>query len=134
MKHVSEVGAAPEGARLPLNVHYDAPELATTCDELETLPVFFVAAQSHTELPVIGLSSNYFSVAPEFPHFLLRAEAAIRDGGHTAARLEASPNAATFYLHRGYLPSEARTDDGALPLSKRLSPHPPQRPAGSAGG
>jgi hypothetical protein len=25
-------------------------------------------------------------------------------------------------LHRGYLPSEARTADGALPLSKRLSP------------
>src|ERR1051325_6101131 len=79
MKHVSEVGAAPEGARLPLNVHFHDPELSTTCDELETLPVFFVAAQSHTELPVIGLSSNYFSVAPEFPHFLLRAEAANTD-------------------------------------------------------
>ena len=68
---------------------------------------------------------------------LLRAEAAIRDGGHTVARLEASPNAATFYLHRGYLPSEARMSDGALPLSKRLSRHgpdPPQRPADSAGG
>jgi GNAT superfamily N-acetyltransferase len=68
---------------------------------------------------------------------LLRAEAAIRDGGHAAARLEASPNAATFYLHRGYLPSEARTADGAMPLSKRLSrhePNPPLRSAGSAGG
>ncbi len=65
---------------------------------------------------------------------LLCAEAAIRDGGHTAARLEASPNAATFYLHRGYLPSEARTADGALPLSKCLSqPNPPLRPANSAG-
>jgi putative acetyltransferase len=68
---------------------------------------------------------------------LLRAEAAIRDGGHATARLEASPNAATFYLHRGYLPSEARTADGALPLSKCLSQHgsnsPPQA-TGSAGG
>lgn len=68
---------------------------------------------------------------------LLRAEAAIRDGGHATARLETSPNAATFYLHRGYLPSEARTADGALPLSKRLSPlgpNPPLQPTGSAGG
>ena len=68
---------------------------------------------------------------------LLRAEAAIRDGGHATARLETSPNAATFYLHRGYLPSEARTADGALPLSKRLSPlgpSPPLQPTGSAGG
>ena len=68
---------------------------------------------------------------------LLRAEAAIRDGGHATARLESSPNAATFYLHRGYLPSEARTADGALPRSKRLSRHepiPPPQPAGSAGG
>jgi GNAT superfamily N-acetyltransferase len=68
---------------------------------------------------------------------LLHAEATIRNGGHTTARVEASPNAATFYLHRGYLPSEARTTDGALPLSKRLSrhePNPPLRSAGSAGG
>jgi len=68
---------------------------------------------------------------------LLRAEAAIRDGGHATARLETSPNAATFYLHRGYLPSEARTADGALPLRKRLSqhgPNPPLQPTGSAGG
>ena len=68
---------------------------------------------------------------------LLCAEAAIRDGGHAAARLEASPNAATFYLHRGYLPSETCAADGALPLSKHLSrhePNPPLRPAGSAGG
>jgi len=68
---------------------------------------------------------------------LLHAEAAIRDGGHAAARLEASPNAATFYLHRGYLPSQAGTADGALPLIKRLSRHEPSpslRPTGSAGG
>jgi GNAT superfamily N-acetyltransferase len=68
---------------------------------------------------------------------LLHAEAAIRDGGHAAARLEASPNAATFYLHRGYLPGQARTADGALPLIKRLSRHQPSpslRPTGSAGG
>lgn len=51
---------------------------------------------------------------------LLRAEAAIRDGGHASARLEASPNAANFYLHSGYLPSEAHAADGALLLSKRL--------------
>ena len=68
---------------------------------------------------------------------LLRAEAAIRGGGYAAARLETFPNAATFYLHRGYLLSEARTADGALPLSKRLprhGPKPPLPPAGSAGG
>jgi GNAT superfamily N-acetyltransferase len=68
---------------------------------------------------------------------LLRAEAAIRDGGHATARLESSSNAATFYLHRGYLPSEARAADGALLLSKRLSghrPNPPLQPTGSAGG
>jgi len=68
---------------------------------------------------------------------LLHAEAAIRDGGHAAARLEASPNAATFYLHRGYLPGEAGTADGALPLIKHLSRHEPSpslRPTGSAGG
>ena len=68
---------------------------------------------------------------------LLRAEAAIRDGGYYVARLETSPNAATFYLHRGYLPSEARTADGALPLSKRLSEHgskPPLQPTAFAGG
>ena len=68
---------------------------------------------------------------------LLRAEAAIQDGGHATARLESSPNAATFYLHRGYLPGEARAADGALPLSKRLSrhgPNPPPQPTGSAGG
>src|SRR5437016_13252226 len=34
---------------------------------------------------------------------LLRAEAAIRDGGYTDARLETFPNAATLYLHGGYL-------------------------------
>ena len=56
---------------------------------------------------------------------LLRAEAAIRDGGYTAARLETSPNAETFYLHRGYLASEARTADGARLLSKRLPEHEP---------
>jgi GNAT superfamily N-acetyltransferase len=68
---------------------------------------------------------------------LLRAEAAIRDGGHATAHLETSPNAATFYLHRGYLPSEAPAAEGALPLSKRLSrhrPNPPLQPTGSAGG
>ncbi len=68
---------------------------------------------------------------------LLRAEAAIRDGGYAAARLETYPNAATFYLHRGYLPSEARTADGALLLSKRLSEHghnPPLQPTTSARG
>ncbi len=66
---------------------------------------------------------------------LLHAEAAIRDAGNAAARLETSANAATFYLHRGYLPSEAA--DGALPMSKHLSehgPNPPLQPAGSAGG
>src|SRR6266480_2483694 len=36
---------------------------------------------------------------------LLRAEAAIRDGGHAAARRETYPYTATFYLRRGYLPS-----------------------------
>jgi GNAT superfamily N-acetyltransferase len=68
---------------------------------------------------------------------LLRAEAAIRDGGYAAARLETFPNAATFYVHRGYLPSEARTADGALLLSKRLSEHgskPPLQPTTFAGG
>jgi predicted DNA-binding transcriptional regulator AlpA len=62
---------------------------------------------------------------------------AIRDGGYAAARLETNPNAATFYLHRGYLPSGARTADGALPLSKRLSEHEPKPPlqsTTSAGG
>jgi len=46
-------------------------------------------------------------------------------------------NAVTFYLHRGYLPSGARTADGALPLSKRMSehgPNPPLQPTTSAGG
>jgi hypothetical protein len=55
----------------------------------------------------------------------------------TRRRLEASPNAANFYLHRGYLPGEARTADGALPLTKCLSQHgsnSPPRPTGSAGG
>jgi len=68
---------------------------------------------------------------------LLRAEAAIRDAGYGAARLETYPNTATFYLHRGYLPSEARTAGGALPLSKCLSEHelnPPLQSTGSAGG
>ena len=68
---------------------------------------------------------------------LLRAEVAIRDGGYAAARLETFPNTATFYLHRGYLLSGARTADGALLLSKRLSEHghnPPLQPTGSAGG
>jgi GNAT superfamily N-acetyltransferase len=51
---------------------------------------------------------------------LFRAEAAIRDGGYTAARLETSPNAKAFYLHRGYVSAEARTANGALLLSKRL--------------
>ena len=66
---------------------------------------------------------------------LLRAEAAIRDGGYAAARLETFPNTATFYLHRGYLLSEARTADGALLLSKRLSEHghnPPLQQTGVA--
>src|SRR5204863_6407019 len=49
---------------------------------------------------------------------LLCAEAEIRDGGHVVGRLEASSNAATFYLHRGYLPSVERISDEALPLSK----------------
>ncbi len=37
----------------------------------------------------------------------------------------------------GYLPSEARTADGALPLSKRVSehgPNPPPQPTSSVGG
>ena len=68
---------------------------------------------------------------------LLHAEAAIRDAGYAAARLESSPNAASFYSHRGYLPSGAPTAAGALPMSKHLSEHgsnPPLQPAGSAGG
>ncbi|TMI10803.1 MAG: GNAT family N-acetyltransferase [Betaproteobacteria bacterium] len=68
---------------------------------------------------------------------VLRAEAAIRDGGYAAARLETFPNTATFDLHRGYFLSEARTADGAFLLSKRLSEHrhnPPLQPIGSAGG
>ena len=68
---------------------------------------------------------------------LLRAEAAIHDGGHATARLETSPNAATFYVHRGYLPSGPCTADGALPLSKHLSPpgpNPPLQRTDSAGG
>jgi putative acetyltransferase len=59
---------------------------------------------------------------------LLRAEAVIRDGGYASARLEGSSNAANFYLRRGYFPSDARTNDGALPLSKRLSEHGPNAP------
>ena len=59
---------------------------------------------------------------------LLRAEAAIRDGGYAAAHLDTNPNAVTFYLHRGYIPSGARTADGALPLSKRLAEHVPNPP------
>lgn len=54
-------------------------------------------------------------------HLLLHAEAAIRDGGYAAVHLEASSNAASFYLRRGYLASGAGTANGALPLSKRLS-------------
>jgi GNAT superfamily N-acetyltransferase len=65
---------------------------------------------------------------------LLRAEAAIRDGGYAAARLETYSNAATFYLHRGYLPIEARTADGALLLSKCLSEHEPNPALQSTGG
>jgi GNAT superfamily N-acetyltransferase len=51
---------------------------------------------------------------------LLHAEKAVRDAGYAAARLESSPNAASFYLHRGYLPSGAPTAAGALPMSKLL--------------
>jgi putative acetyltransferase len=68
---------------------------------------------------------------------LLRAEAAIREGGYASAHLEASSNAANFYLHRGYCPSDARTTDGAWPLNKRLSehrPNPPLQPTGSPDG
>lgn len=68
---------------------------------------------------------------------LLHAEAAIRDTGYTAARLESSPNAAIFYLHRGYLASEAPTAAGALPMSKQLSEdglNPPLQPAASTAG
>jgi GNAT superfamily N-acetyltransferase len=63
---------------------------------------------------------------------LLGAEAAMRDGGYANARVEASPNAPNFYLHRGYLSSEAHTADGALPLSKRLSEHGPTAAADRA--
>ena len=56
---------------------------------------------------------------------LSHAEAAICDAGYAVARLATSPNAATFYLHKGYLPSDVRTADGALPMSKLLSDHGP---------
>src|SRR5256885_11857879 len=52
---------------------------------------------------------------------LLRAEAAIRDGGYAAAHLHTNANAETFYLDRSYIPSGAGPADGALSLSKRLT-------------
>jgi putative acetyltransferase len=51
---------------------------------------------------------------------LARAEAAIREAGHAAARLEASQNALGFYLRRGYVRAGPPDAEGAHPLRKAL--------------
>ncbi|MBX2796786.1 MAG: GNAT family N-acetyltransferase [Myxococcales bacterium] len=46
-----------------------------------------------------------------------KAEALIRAAGFEMAKLDASPNAADFYHRRGYR-ARARSEDGAVPMSK----------------
>jgi len=48
-------------------------------------------------------------------------EEAIRGTGHAAARLEASENALSFYLRRGYIRSGPLLADGSYPLIKDLA-------------
>jgi putative acetyltransferase len=48
------------------------------------------------------------------------AEECIRSAGFRVAALDASPNAEPFYLHRGYEPRAARSEDTGLPMHKRL--------------
>jgi putative acetyltransferase len=52
---------------------------------------------------------------------LAQAETFIQHSGYTAAYLEASQNALSFYLHRGYLRCGPPDSDGAWPLSKDLA-------------
>jgi GNAT superfamily N-acetyltransferase len=52
---------------------------------------------------------------------LARAETSIRSSGHATARLEASQNALTFYLRRGYRRCGPPDADGAWPLRKDLA-------------
>src|SRR5262245_50425223 len=51
---------------------------------------------------------------------LARAESSMRTVGHTTTRLESSPNALDFYLHRGYVRCGAPDGEGAYPLRKDL--------------
>lgn len=48
------------------------------------------------------------------------AEEAIGAAGHPSARLEASENALSFYLHRGYLDDGPQLEDTSWPLRKPL--------------
>jgi GNAT superfamily N-acetyltransferase len=51
---------------------------------------------------------------------LARAETSIRSLGYTTARLESSPNALDFYLHKGYVRCGPPDAEGAYPLRKDL--------------
>lgn len=48
------------------------------------------------------------------------AETSIAQSGFTVAHLEASPNALSFYLRRGYVHSGPQAADGSWPLTKEL--------------
>jgi GNAT superfamily N-acetyltransferase len=52
---------------------------------------------------------------------LVIAETFIHSSGYTAVRLEASQNALSFYLHKGYHHAGPPKTDGAYPLHKDLA-------------
>ena len=66
-------------------------------------------------------------VAPSCSHrgvgsaLLARAETSISSSGYATARLESSPNALDFYLHKGYVRCGPPAADGAYPLCKELT-------------
>jgi GNAT superfamily N-acetyltransferase len=66
-------------------------------------------------------------VAPSFgkrgvgSELMFHAETEIRCAGHAAARLEASRNALSFYLDRGYVHAGAQLPDTSWPLRKSLA-------------
>ena len=56
---------------------------------------------------------------------LAHAESQIQAAGHAIVALDASPNAETFYLRRGYRRRGERCEDGSQPMRKDL---PERRP------
>jgi len=86
---------------------------------IETVQVGWVEVD---EDRVAGLYVAPHSAGRGIGLLLLRhAEAAILDGGYTAAWLETSPNALNFYLRSGYGLRATNGDSGAPLLCKRFS-------------